>query len=116
MESYFAINSTQIKRPTEFEIERYKLTDSERAASGLMSMDHIARKRKFILTYDVISSVELKTILDILDTDSSFYTFQYQEGDELKSATVYTGAIPAKLARTGAIWYWRNVSFSLIER
>lgn len=111
------LNGVSIKEPTTLGIEKYRLTKSGRVASGKMTMDHIARKRKFTFSYDVISSVDLDKILAIIDNDTSvFYTFSYNENNVAKSAIVYAGAIKGTKFRTGSIWYWKNVTFDLIEQ
>lgn len=110
------INDTQIKNPTEFTIERYNLTKAGRVASGLMVMDLIAKKRKFLLRYSVISGPELTSILNLIDGSSVFFTVEYQENGVTKTATCYAGHIPSDRFRTDGVWYWRNVNFDLIER
>ncbi len=111
------INGTRIKSPTGFQIERYKITKASRVASGKMTMDVIARKLKFLFNYKVLSGAEYKTILDILDTDTAFFTLEYVENDVVKTATVYSGAITANKFRTDeGAWYWKDVTFDLIEQ
>ena len=41
------INGTSIKEPTDFDVEKYKLSKSGRVASGKMTMEIIAKKKKF---------------------------------------------------------------------
>lgn len=110
------INGTIIKNPKAFKVERYKLTKSGRIASGLMTMDVIAKKRKFILTYEVISGADLKVIMDILDTTTSFYTFEYTEFDTTYTATVYPGALNYDRFRTNSGIYFKNFELNLIEK
>lgn len=115
--SSFKINSQTIKRPSEFKIERYNITNLQRIASGDMCGDLIAKKRKFFFTYEGIRSDDLNNILDIIwNTTSLFYTLEFVENNVTKTATVYTGAIPMELHRTGALWVWKNVTFNLIEK
>lgn len=113
------INSTNIKKPTTFKIERYNVTNLERNAAGLMCGDLIAKKRKFYFTYDAISARDLDTILNVLwETDDIFYTLTYDENNVQKSVTVYAGSIPSDLHHAGPSeeWVWKNVTFNLIER
>lgn len=112
----FLIDGHLIKNPTSFTIERYNLTKSGRLASGLMCMDLIAKKRKFLFRYDVISSDDLNTILTYIDGTAMFFVLTYVENGTTKTATCYAGSIPAKLHRTGSTWYWKEISFDLIER
>jgi len=112
----YKLNGTVIRNPTSFETELYKLTKAGRLASGKMVMDVIAKKRKFNLTYDVLSGPDLDTITSILFNDSAFYEFEYVENGEVKTATVYVGAIKYNRFRSDGKWYWKNVEFALIEQ
>lgn len=106
-----------IKRPSGFDIEKYNLTKSGRVASGKMVMELIAKKRKFLFSYEVISGVSLETLLSVIDTDAMFFKLEYTENsDDVKEAMVYVGSIKAKNFRTDGIWYWKNVTFDLIEQ
>lgn len=117
MKSHFKINGVPIKRPTTFGIERYNVTNLARLADGTMVGDLIAKKRKFSLSYNAIESTHLNAILNtIWEVPSLFYSFEYVESNEVKTVTVYSGAIPSELFRTGSIWVWRNVEFALIEQ
>ena len=112
-----SINGVPIKRPSEFKIERYNITNMDRLANGDMCGDLIAKKRKFYFTYDSISSTELDKILDVIwETNSIFYTLTYIENGKTKTARVYSGSIPSTLYRPEGIWVWKDVSFNLIEK
>jgi hypothetical protein len=110
------LNGTRIKEPTDLDVEKYKLTKAGRVASGKMTMDVIAKKRKFNFKYDVLSGTDLQTITDILFSDDSFYTLTYVENGVEHSAVVYVGAIKCKKFRTDGKWYWKDVEFALIEQ
>lgn len=117
MEASYKINGTPIKRPSNFKIERYNVTNLERLANAEMCGDLIAKKRKFYFTYEAIQSDDLDKILDLIwETNSLFYTLTYVENNVEKTAIVYSGAIPSDLYRTGSKWVWKNVTFSLIEK
>ena len=106
-----------IKQPKDFDIEKYNITKSGRVASGKMVMDLIAKKRKFLFAYDIISGTALTSILSVIDTDNVFFKIEYTENsNEVKEATVYVGSIKAKKFRTDGVWYWKNVAFDLIEQ
>lgn len=114
-----SINGVSIKEPDVFQISRFNLTKSGRLASGLMTMDFVAKKRKFFFTYNVISSKEMKKILDLIDTEEMFFLLGYYENGEYKEATCYVGEIPSEKFRTapvGGLWYWKNFNFNLIEQ
>jgi hypothetical protein len=117
LESSYKINGTSIKRPSDFKIERFKVTNLERLANADMCGDLIARKRKFYFTYDAIRATELDVILDLLwETDGIFIELTYIENNIEKTARVYPGSIPTTLHRTGSNWVWKNVTFDLIEK
>lgn len=108
----------QIKSPLtgNFTIERYNLTKSGRLASGLMVMDLIAKKRKFLFRYPAITARDMNTILDLIDGTTMFFSLSYWENNVIKYATCYVGHIPSTIHRTGENWVWTDVDFDLIER
>lgn len=112
----FKINETVIKTPHDFDIERYNITKAGRVANGSMVMDLIAKKRKFLFRYKVISGTEMNKILSLIDTTAMFFVLTYEENGEEKTATCYAGHIPTKRFRTDGVWYWKDMNFDLIER
>lgn len=112
----FKINGTPFKTPSQFHIEKYNLTKAGRVATGDMKMDLVAKKRKFLFRYTVISGTDLNAILNLIDTDEMFFTLSYDENGTTKTAICYAGHIPARLFRTDGVWYWREVNFDLIEQ
>ena len=118
MTTNFKLDNKHIKSPSSFKIERYNITKSQRLADGTMSMDLIAKKRKFFFTYNAIDATDLNEILELLwESSSVFFELIYIESNVTKVVTVYAGAIPAELHRTDpGIWVWKNVTFNLIER
>ena len=111
------INGTTIKTPNKFDYEAYNLTKSGRVASGEMTMDLVAKKRKFLLNYTVISGKNLAVILGLIDTSSMFFTLTYKDNDVSKSAVCYVGAIKKTQFRTDSgAWYYKDCQFDLIEK
>lgn len=110
------INGITVATPTNYRVERYKITQAERTASGDMVMDVIAKKRKFTLEYAAITGSEMNRILDILDTDAAFFELSYPDRGVISTATVYVGSINQTLHRTDGDWIWTDVEFALIER
>lgn len=110
------INGVQIKEPRKLSKERYNLTKSGRVASGLMTMDLVAKKKKLFLTYEVISGADLTTILDLIDTDEMFFEVQYDDHLGVHTMECYVGLIPQEYFRREQGWYYKNVEFNLIER
>lgn len=111
----FKLNGKEVKEP-QWDIEYYNITKSSRSASGLMNMDFIAKKRKFICLYEVLSGAELDKILSIINTSTMFINLEYLHNGVTKYATVYVGPIKAKKFRSHMGWYWKDVRFNLIER
>lgn len=112
----YLINGIKIKTPHTFQIERFKLSKSGRLASGLMVMDIISKKKKFMLHYDVISGPDLTVILNLLDSDVAFYNFQFVEIGAPVTYIVYPGAIKYDRFRNDGRTYWKNVNFDLIQQ
>lgn len=110
------INGVSIKEPSSLKIERYNLTKAGRVSSGKMTLELVAKKRKFFLEYEAISGAELKKILDLIDGTQMFFTVEYEDYDGWKSAVCYAGAIPTEYFRKNMGWYWKGVNFDLIEQ
>lgn len=117
MKTNFKINGVAIKRPSAFKISRYVLTKSGRLANGKMTAEIVAKKRKFFFTYDAIDAPDAEKILNLIwESGEFFFTLEYVENNQTKSARVYAGEIPADLHRTGDVWVWKNFNFNLIEQ
>ncbi len=114
----FKINGRRIKSPMmdNFEIEHYNITKADRNAEGEMIMEFIAKKRKFLITYPIISKQEIEIIMNEIDTNKMFFRFEYPDNGDIKVATVYAGPIRRTRHRSHMGWYWKDVSFNLIER
>jgi len=114
------INDVTIKKPTTFKISHYNLTTPGRLSDGLMVMDFIAKKKKLFFTYEAITNVQLKVILDLIDTNTMFFTVKYYDyNGTLQTKTMYVGEIPMQLAMRAKYsdhHIWTNVDFNLIER
>lgn len=111
------LNNTDIKAPTHFRPEKFKMTrETGRLISGDMVMDFVALKKKFNLEYAEINGNDLNVILDILDTPIMFFTFKYTDNRGTHTHTIYAGAISQDLHRTDGRHIWKDVNFALIER
>jgi hypothetical protein len=106
-----------IRSPHDFNIEKYTITKAGRMSDGKMTMEYIARKHKFVFSYQVISSKYKEKIDDILfgNHGEMFFILTYTEDGTSKTCQVYPGAIKGKKLREGKIWYWKDYSFDLIE-
>jgi hypothetical protein len=116
MAQILTLNGRTIKQPTSFRIEKYNLTKAGRTSDGTMHLDFIAAKRKFYFEYEVLAGDELDTILDVIGGTTMFFDITYKDNNVNYSATVYVGAISKKQFRTDGVWYWKDVSFDLIEQ
>jgi len=114
------INGVKIKEPPPggFSISHYNLTKSGRVSSGKMTMELVAKKRKFFFKYPVISAVDKNLIMSLIDGTDMFFTLEYIEDGVQKSAVVYVGEIKREGFRAGGLsgWYWKNFEFDLIEQ
>lgn len=117
MAQLLKLNGTTIKKPQSFDLESYNLTKAGRTLDGTMHLDLIAKKKKFLLKYDVLHANDLATILGIIDGNDMFFTLSYVDNDTTYTKTVYVGAIKKKQFRTDSgAWYWKDVTFDLIEQ
>lgn len=107
---------TTLKQPKDISFEWFDLSKSGRATSGMMAIDIIAKKKKFSLSYEVISGPQLEAILAIVDSWDPFYEFVYKQNGVQKTVTVYSGAKKAQKFRTDGVWYWKGFAFDLIEQ
>jgi len=112
------IDSTQIKTPTGLKVGTFRITKSERLASGLMSMEVIAVKRRLDLSWAVIKDVDLEPILDLLDS-KVFHSVTYPDPQNGESATItaYLGDTGQEAGqKIAGTRYWQDVSIALVER
>lgn len=110
-------NGVSIKNPDDLQYEYYSLSKSGRVASGKMTMDIVAHKRKFCCKWDAMSSKEWKIMMDaIFNISIPFYTLHYYKDNVWDDCTVYTGDIKKTLVRTGGIWYYKGVEIDFIEQ
>lgn len=112
------IDGVEIKQvsPEKLNVERYNLTKSGRVASGKMMIDLIAKKRKLNITYDIISGSEFQQILNLIDGTDMFFNVEWEDHAGWQSAICYAGAIPSTNFREQMGYYYKNVSFALIEQ
>ena len=112
-----ASQSIKQPKPGDFGIERYSLTKAGRVASGLMTMDLIAKKKKFTLKYEILKGADLKTLADIVDGTTMFFDITYlDDNGTAQTKTVYAGALKYTNFRSDEGWYWVDIQFDLIEQ
>ena len=112
------INGVKIKEPQNPKISTYNLTKSGRVASGKMMMDLVAKKKKLFCDYEVLSGAEMDKILSLIDGSAMFFNVEYTDNGHTHSFTAYVGEINRTHFRSGPLsgWYWKDVSFNLIEQ
>lgn len=111
-----AIDGVNVKQPSDVGVERYNLTKSGRVASGKMTMELIAKKRKLTIQYEVIGGIHLERLLSAIDSDAMFFPVTWQEMSNTYTMTAYVGGIKYKRFRSDGVWYWKNLTFDLIEQ
>jgi hypothetical protein len=122
MTKMLKINGVQIKTPNDLDIEHYNLTKSGRVASGLMTMELIAKKTKLNVSYTFLSGDDLSLVRSLIDGTAMFFDVTYYDlKGSIQTINCYSGAIKYKKYRSSHIdslngWYWKNVDFALIER
>ncbi len=112
------IDSIAIKTPTELKVGTFRITKSERLASGKMVMEIVAVKRRLDLSYTIIRDTDLKQILDLL-ASKVFHDVVYPdpENGEAAAITVYVGDTGQQAGqKVDGTRYWLDVSISLIEQ
>lgn len=112
------INGVRIKQPKNPAISHYNITKAGRVASGKMTMELVAKKKKLFFEYEVISGADMDQILAQVDGSSLFFDVSYIENGKSHSFTAYVGEINRGLLRGGGLhgWYWKDASFNLIEQ
>lgn len=113
-----SINGIQIKTPTELKVGVFRITKSERTASGKMVMEIIAIKRRLDLRWEIIADTDLRQIMDILES-KVFHTVTYPDPQKRENHTItaYVGDINQEVwQKLSGTRYWKNVSIALIEQ
>jgi len=117
--SLVTIGATEIKNPSNIEVGTFRITKSQRTASGLMQQELIAIKKRIELQWEMITQADLKAILDKLDT-AVFHGLTYpdpQGVDGLSTITVYIGDIQKGLWHMqGGVRWWKGARIGLVER
>ena len=110
-----SINSLSITPPKTFKKDYNRIIDGGRLAGGLFVADTVARKLKFYLVFDVLTSDEFELILaEIFDGPFGF-TFTYEWNGVEYTKDCYSSPISAEEFRTSGKQYVKNVTFNIIE-
>lgn len=111
------IAGVAVANPATIEVGEFDLSKSNRAASGLMSMDIIATKRRLDVTWRYLPDPERRKIEDLIRANRPFFTVAWQDGDSTSSMVAYAGDRKKKLwLRVGNTRYWEEFTVAFIER
>lgn len=116
----FRINSKALtKNPTTISQSKYKLQKTDRSIDGTLVADIIAIKNKLSITWDYLSTADLKKLIDEVNGDS-FPMVQYKDpdGEELKQIIGHGGEIsyaPHYDTRSKTIM-WKDIKVSFEEQ
>jgi len=111
------IAGVTVKTPSELKVGRFDLTKSNRTASGRMTMELIATKRRVDCVWRMVPDNELQKIIDTITANKPFFTLEYPDAGGQMTMTCYAGDINAGLWHTkNGIRYWQDVSIAFIEQ
>jgi len=111
------IAGVTVKTPWELKIGRFDITKSNRTASGKMTMELIATKRRVDVVWKMLPDNELKKIIDTITANKPFFSLEYPDAGGTKTMTCYAGDIVTSLWHTkNGIRYWEEVSIPFIEQ
>lgn len=111
-----SINGIQIKTP-QLKVGMFTISKSERLASGKMSMDIIATKRRLDLRWPLIKDTDLQQLLNTL-ASKTFHSVVYPDPQNGETATItaYVGDRNMDAWQKIGSRYWKDVSIALIEQ
>lgn len=111
------IAGVTVKTPSELKIGRFDITKSSRTASGKMTMEVIATKRRVDCTWKMIEDSELQIIIDTITANKPFFSLEYPDAGGSETMTVYAGDINTSLWHTiNDVRYWQEASVAFIEQ
>ena len=111
------IAGVTVKTPNELKIGRFDLTKSNRTASGKMTMELIAIKRRVDCVWKMLPDNDLKVIIDTITANKPFFSLEYPDVGGQMTMTCYAGDIITSLWHTkNGVRYWEEVSIGFIEQ
>ena len=111
------IAGVTVKTPNELKIGRFDLTKSNRTASGKMTMELIAIKRRVDCVWRMLPDNDLKLIVDTITDNKPFFSLEYPDVGGQMTMTCYAGDIITSLWHTkNGVRYWEEVSIGFIEQ
>lgn len=111
------IAGVQVANPAEVKVGRFDLTKSSRTASGKMTMEIIANKRRVDVIWRMLPDDQLKQILDLIAAHKPFFSISYPDAGGTATMICYAGDINTSLWHTiNGVRYWEEVSIPFIEQ
>lgn len=111
------INGVELPAPSGYTPSIQDISKAERNANGTMIIERIATKRKLSLSWGVLSSADMSTILNLVAP--VFFSVEYIDPQDgaLKSGTFYSGdRVCDGVTYKDKQMYWKNAKFDIIER
>lgn len=110
------VNGVVIPTPTNFNMEKYKITNDERNSLGNMIGDLINIKYKLVLSWGILSREELITLDKIHDLYS--FSLEFPGSNGIVKGTYYASPIRANgiVYKNGMIPFYKDVTMDFIER
>jgi len=112
------IDGFLLKTPSTISYGTYRISKSGRLASGLMTMDIIAIKRRIDLVWNSLSGAHLSDIIAMLDA-KTFYTITFPDSKVaggIATMTAYVGDVNLDLFRSDGSRIWKDVKLPFIEQ
>lgn len=115
------INSANLPvSPTEMSVTILDIDNNEtsvRTADGTLNRDRIAVKRQLQLSFPIMTSAKMKTLLSLMT--SEFFNVEFMDPleGELITKEMYVGnRDPAVGFIRGGVYYWKELKITLTER
>lgn len=111
------LNGVMLPEPHKLDIGIYDITKANRASSGRMAMEFIARKRTVGIEYELIVGADLNAILTNLES-RVFHTLRYPDPQGVeRTITAYVGDRTAGAFYTiSGVRWWQGAKFTMIEQ
>lgn len=116
MDKIIKINGIALPAPTKYDVGIQNIVKGGRVTTGEMVFDIIAVKRKIELDLTMLTSDEIKQVLNLVS--SAYFEVEYQDPQEgVKIGEFYSGD-----RKTTGLMYvngrmeWKGLAFNVIER
>lgn len=111
------VGSTALPDPSKMSVSVLDISNAERNANGLMTIDRVATKRKISIEWPALSPANMSTILGAIT--SIFFSVSYPDPltGSVQTKTFYVGDRTAPMCydRSGTI-LWEGLKMDFIEQ